>query len=65
MIRDTLAGKDRHVFLVGLRPNVYQFLHRQGVLEKVDSSHIYPQRHPALCHAARLLQIDTTGCEPV
>lgn len=64
MIGDTLAGKDRYVFLVGLRPDVHQFLDRQGVLDKVDSSHIYPERHAALCHAAHLLQIDTAGCDP-
>ena len=64
MISDTLAECDRYVFFVGLRPNVQAFLEKQGVLDKVDSSHIYPARHTALCHAARVINIDPEACKP-
>ena len=64
MISDTLASNDRYVFLVGLRPNVQEFMEKQNVLEKVDSSHIYPERHTALCHAARVINIDPDACKP-
>ena len=64
MISDTLASNDRYVFLVGLRPNVQKFMEKQSVLEKVDSSHIYPERHTALCHAARVINIDPEACKP-
>ena len=64
MIRDTLASSDRFVFLVGLRPNVKAFLDTQGTLEPVDSSHIYDERTPALCHAARVINIDPDACKP-
>jgi len=65
MISDTLTGGDRYVFFVGLRPNVQAFLEKQGVLDKVDSSHIYSERHSALCHAARVIDIDPDDCKAV
>ena len=64
IISDTLEDSDRYVFLVGLRPNVQSFLEKQNVLEKVDSSHLYPERHTALCHAARVINIDPEACKP-
>lgn len=63
MICDTLADEGRFVFLVGLRPNVQEFLQKQNVLEKVDNGHIYPERHTALCHAARVINIDPEACK--
>lgn len=63
MITDTLAESDRYVFFVGLRPNVQAFLEKQGALDKVDSSHIYSERHTALCHAARVINIDPEACK--
>ncbi len=63
IISDTLASKDRYVFLVGLRPNVKSFLDSQGILEQVDSGHIYAERHTALCHAARVINIDPDACK--
>lgn len=58
MISDTLAASDRYVFMVGLRPNVEHVLEKQSVLDKVDKGHIYSDRHTALSHAARLINID-------
>jgi len=63
MICDTLANNERFVFIVGLRPAVEQFLEKQGVLDNVDKGHIYPQRHTALCHAARVINIDPDVCK--
>lgn len=63
IISDTLASKDRYVFLVGLRPNVMSFLDKQGILEQVDKGHIYTERHTAICHAARLIDIDPDACK--
>ena len=62
MISDTLADKDRYVFLVGLRPAVQEFLRKQRVLDYVDNGHIYTDRHSALCHAAKLINIDSAAC---
>ena len=64
MINDTLADKGRHVFLVGLRNNVRAFLDQQNAIDNVDSSHIYSERHTALCHAARVINIDPEACKP-
>lgn len=63
IISDTLASKDRYVFLVGLRPNVKSFLDKQGILNQVDSGHIYAERHTALCHAARVINIAPDACK--
>ena len=46
-----------------LRPNVKSFLEKQSVLDKVDKGHIYPERHTALCHAARVINIDPEACK--
>ena len=64
MISDTLADKGRHVFLVGLRNNVRAFLDQQNAIDNVDSSHIYSERHTALCHAARVININPEACKP-
>lgn len=63
MISDMLAEPNRYVFIVGLRPRVAKFLNLQGTLEKVDKSHIYDERHTALCHAARVINIDPDACK--
>lgn len=65
IISDTLASSERYIFLVGLRPKVQNFLEKQAILDKVDSSHIYPERQAALCHAARLININPEACKPV
>ena len=57
IISDTLALTNRFIFIVGLRPNVQRILEKQGVLDKVDKRHIYSDRHTALLHAARLINI--------
>ena len=64
IITDTLAESERYVFIVGLRPNVQSFLEKQSVLDKVDSSHLYPERHTALCHAAHMININPEACKP-
>ena len=64
IISDTLAESDRYVFMVGLRPNVERFLEKQGVLDNVDNGHIYTERHTALCHAARVININPEACKP-
>ena len=64
MVCDTLESSERYVFFVGLRPNVESFLEKQSVLEKVDKGHIYSERHTALCHAARVINIDPEACKP-
>ena len=64
IINDTLAVSDRFVFIVGLRPNVERFMEKQGVLDNVDKGHIYSDRHTALLHAARLINIDPEACKP-
>lgn len=64
MINDTLAENERYVFMVGLRPTVQTFLEKQRVLDRIDSSHLYPERHTALCHAARVINIEPKDCEP-
>ena len=65
MVCDTLESDKRFVFFVGLRPNVQSFLEKQCVLEKVDNSHIYEERHTALCHAARVINIDPEACKNI
>ena len=64
IISDTLKYSGRYVFLVGLRPSVKSFLEKQNVLDKVDKGHIYPERHTALCHAARVINIEPEACKP-
>jgi len=64
MISDMLTTPNRYVFLVGLRPKVKNFLEKQGTLDHIDKSHIYEERHTALCHAARVIDINPEACIP-
>jgi len=63
MICDTLTNNGRFVFIVGLHPPVKQLLEKQGVLNNVGKGHIYPQRHTALYHAARVINIEPDACK--
>lgn len=63
MVNDTLESSERYVFFVGLRPKIQSFLEKQCVLEKVDKGHIYSDRETALCHAARVINIDPEACK--
>lgn len=55
---------NRYVFLVGLRPKVNAFLKRQGVIQKLDPTHIHAKRNKALCMAALKLEINPEVCKP-
>lgn len=63
MICDTLESTERYVFFVGLRPKVQSFLEKQCVLEKVDKGHIYTDRYAALCHAAKVINVNPEACK--
>jgi len=54
MVSDALSVK-RHVYLVGLRPNVHAFLQRQRVIQKLERSHIIDNRYDALYAATQAL----------
>lgn len=62
MISDTQHA-DRHVLLVGIQPKVKDFLTRQRVLDLVANDRIYDNRIKALCHAARLINLDPESCK--
>lgn len=61
MVSDALLI-NRSVFLVGLRPEVKLFLQRQGVIQKLDPSHICKIRREALNIAATSLHLDPELC---
>ncbi len=54
IIIDTVSA-GRHIFLVGAGKAVCDMLKQQGVLEHIDTSHMYKQRVDALLHASSML----------
>ena len=46
---------NRAIFLIGAGKNVFNMLVNQGVLEHIDTGHIYEKRLDALLHAKQLL----------
>ncbi|HEC11760.1 MAG TPA: SulP family inorganic anion transporter [Acidiferrobacteraceae bacterium] len=62
IISDTLV-MDRHVFLVSPRRRVMRFLKNQGIIEKINPDYLHKSRIDALCHAARILGFEPSGCE--
>jgi SulP family sulfate permease len=62
MVSDALQI-NRNVFLVGVRPKVKLFLQRQGVTQKLDTTHICKKRKEALCLAAMSLGIEHELCK--
>ena len=48
-------GHGKHVFLVGLRPEVAAILKRLGVLEQLPDSHDHTSRLDALTQAAAMV----------
>lgn len=61
MIGDSMAG-NRQVYMVGLRPGVEAFLEKQGILTRLPAANIFPNRIPALCAAAKSIDIEPEGC---
>jgi len=54
IIIDTVSA-GRNIFLVGAGKAVCDMLKQQGVLEHIDTSHMYKQRVDALLHASSML----------
>lgn len=57
MIDNTMTT-NRQVFIVGMRPELKEFLDTQGVLEKIEPMNIHGQRATALCAAARSIDLN-------
>lgn len=62
MISDARLA-NRQVFLVGARQKVKLFLVRQDILKLLPDDHIYDRRQDALCHAARLINLEPEHCK--
>lgn len=62
MIQDA-HGVKRKVIIVGMSAKVKNFLSKQKILDKVDNEYIHETRRSALCHAARIIDLDPEVCQ--
>ena len=62
MISDTLAVI-RKVFLVYRRPILKTYLDKHGIFKKLQLDSIHSERSPALCAAARSIDLDPELCK--
>lgn len=62
MISDTLAVI-RKVFLVYRRPKLKTYLDKHGIFKKLQLDSIHSERSPALCAAARSIDLDPELCK--